>query len=264
MPLFDFQNMNSDDLITVAIISLETLFLVVVLLRAIKIYRIDSRLKVYAEPMIYIGISLIFIPLLMLMAFMNQYTSFNLVSFTFINWISYLVMGYIGLTKYIKNVFRVPQKRTINYYHFPKIFLFSAMISLINGLIRFITEMNRNLTIIISSINYVIIFFAMLYLYFLLNQELTVNISRLSKARIKLFQYIVAFQTIQFFLLVMGVLILLLVVDKGWILNIVGVIIVVPIGVLSGIFLLWSVDVPEFLRKRYNLESDRFVKFKDA
>lgn len=264
MPLFDFHDLNTDDTVSIGIIILEVIFLIVVLIKVLKMWYTDSSLKIYAEPMIYLNLAFILFPLIMVITFLDQYATFNLVSFIFINLILYLFFWYLAMTRYIKNVFRVPDQRTIYYTYFPKIFLINALISLVNGFIRFISEVNSLLTIIISLINFLIIILSMFYLYSLLNNELKTNLSQLSKARIRLFQYIVSFQIMQFFLFIIGLVVYVFSEGGSLLMNTIGVLIVLPTGVLSGIFLLWSVNIPGFLRRRYNIDAERFEKFKDV
>ena len=245
-----------------------TMLTILVIMHIIGIYVIfrlgikaksSSSSHLLTRPIQYVNLGIMgFMVVGVLMCFEN-YTTTVLSAFWFIGGAFYNLFWYLALRHYINTIFRVPKRRVKRFKFLPLWFVFVFLLSMLNGILRFQLKGDNGITTLLTLVNLLIELGIFLTLDRLLYLEKKKNSSKITQARITLFQYVVRAQMV--LLLILTIVSVLYRRNGGVVTNEItgGFTLGASAAMLlSIIFSFWSVDLPLRIRRLYNLTPRRF------
>ena len=218
---------------------------------------LHDNLALLAKPTFYVVISNIFFSLVAITFIYDPYVksiAFNTLWFMPIG--MFMICWFYSTKIYIQTVFRVPRHRRKQYQNIPRLFLVVFVLILfanVSRLISGITKLNSSLALF-NSLAVLIIFG---YIHHLLSKEIKNNSSKMSKARIKLFQYSVRTQFVGMLLFTISAALYSQGASSSSIIPY-AVLGIGSAGIIIAFLSIWTVEIPKFIRVQFDLAPKRY------
>ncbi len=235
--------------------------IIVIILLSLYQRRRHEAMKKITDPIIILLISMLLIPLVfsasrtaIVLTGENQYNQAGSFAFVFA---LYYVLWIIGINKYLNQIIRIPKSRIFKFQRIQKLLYTGSIATFILTIIAFSIE--GNLLELLFGIVALFALFSFLYFRSVILNEKDKNASKLIQARLDLYNYSVISQIVLLIILILGAMILSLdLITDGPKAEFFVFSALDLITIISAIVLFNTINIPNFIRYRYNLNPKRF------
>ncbi len=189
---------------------------------------------------------LVFFPLILYMTFLftDQKMTFTLANLSFS---LFLVFWLLGAVHYFRHSARIPKRRKKTF----KV-IYSLMIALAVSFLALVIYPNDTLRTLLILAGFV----AVIMFYFVVRNEIEKNSSKLAKAKLSLFEYSIIMVIIPTLLSFLRPYYLA---KQAYDLAIIALLPFIIFAVPGSLFAYWSLNVPEWIRNKYQIPTQRYL-----
>lgn len=225
----------------------------------IEMKNIVDPILIFMFPMILVG--LVFLSSrLMIVLFAdniyNQAASFALI------YASYFFFWVIGMNRFMKGIIRLSRSKMLRYSYLQKLLYMMALIGVLQGIAAFFVS--ENIYEQYFAFIALLAFISFIYFYKVVRTERSKQSSKLMKSRLTVFSYSILFQVFISVILIGGAIILSLDLFPANISESIFFSILQFFALTSVVLLRAVVEIPEFIRIRFNISSSRFENVLEA